>query len=282
MEEKLNSTLLKKKKIIKIAIITDIILLLIFILAIFNYSKHDVIKALAGISSILFLCNCCFILFYKENVLKTMKKEIFNAIIPEIFGTGTYMPQGMPQNMYNESKLYLNYNAYFASDRIKKGMNQLDISNVTTTLKNQNTSTTIFKGIFAIMKLDDFYKDEILIKPDYENKFVSTLVDSKNKMLGENENVVRLENLEFEKYFEVYSKNQIKARQLLTVEYMEKMVNMKNKLNTLIKVRYFGDKKYVAIWNKRLIDEKDFYKNCVNLDKIKENIKEIYEVIQKV
>ena len=132
------------------------------------------------------------------------------------------------------------------------------------------------------MKLDDFYNDEIIIKPDYENKFVSTLVDSKNKIFGENENVVRLENLEFEKYFEVYSKDQIKARQLITVEYMENMVKVKRKLNTLIKVRYCGDKKYVAIWNKRLIDEKDFYKNGIKLDKIKENIKEIYEAIQTV
>ena len=43
------------------------------------------------------------------------------------------------------------------------------------------------------------------------------------KKMGGAKDIVRLENVEFERYFEVYSDNQIEARKKITVEFMEKI-----------------------------------------------------------
>ena len=280
LEVKLNNELSNCKKNVNTGKIICGVCALLFLIFLINfaYIKNFIFITVAGI-----ILSFSFVIYYKNKFLKELKPKIFQYILTNIFTEkkAIYVPNGISEDKFIESGLSRNFNSYYTSDGIKN-IDDFYFANATAINKTKESQSTTFIGVFGVAKTNEFYNDEIIIAPDYENKYTSNLASSTKKLLGEDRNTVRLENAEFEKYFEVYSKNQLKARELVTVEYMEKLMYLRNKLNVLIKIRYVGNKKYIAIWNKRILDEKKLYKYGVNLENITQNIKDILEVIEKV
>ena len=100
--------------------------------------------------------------------------------------------------------------------------------------------------------------------------------------MGNDSQKVYLESAEFEKYFEVCSKNQIKAREIVTPKYMEDLLNIKLKLGVPIKVIYKGNMKYIAIWNKKILDDKSIFRRNLDLKALKEEFDYIIEACENI
>lgn len=283
IEMNLNEKIYRFKKNANIFNIVIIIFTLLFTITFLNnFFKHEV-NFFTFLYFVIAVILVIIRITYKRKVFKSIKEELFIKILPSLFENNKliYNEIGIPKSEFINSRIYRNFTDFYTSDGIKELSRDLYVANVTAMRKEENRKTTVFKGIFGYMKTKEFYENEIIIKPDIENKYVKNVLDEKGKILGDNVNVIRLENNEFERNFEVYSKDQIKARQLITPVYMEDLVKIKNEINAPIKIVYLGDKKYVAIWNMRIIDEKDILKNGVNIDSIKERIEKIFEIFDK-
>lgn len=283
IEMNLNEKIYRFKKNANIFNIIIIIFTLLFAITFLNnFFKHEV-NFFTFLYFVIAVILVIIRITYKRKVFKSIKEELFIKILPSLFENNklVYNEIGIPKSEFINSRIYRNFTDFYTSDGIKELSRDLYVANVTAVRKEENRKTTVFKGIFGYMKTKQFYENEIIIKPDIENKYVKNVLDEKGKILGNNSNVVRLENNEFERNFEVYSKDQIKVRQLITPVYMEDLVRIKNEINSPIKIVYFGDKKYVAIWNMRIIDEKDIWKNGVNIDSIKERIEKIFDIFDK-
>ena len=72
---------------------------------------------------------------------------------------------------------------------------------------------TVFRGVFLAAKINKNFKSETLIQMD---------TGSNPKKVGQKVQV-KLEDIEFEKLFEVYSTDQIDARYILTTAFMERL-----------------------------------------------------------
>lgn len=192
-----------------------------------------------------------------------------------------YLLEGNMKNEFINSNIYNEYNNLFFTDQINLE-NSFKISNTLAVYKTNNTRIIKFDGIFACAQNDEFFENEIIIKPSFENKYVSGIAIRKDKLLGNDSQKVYLENLEFEKYFEVYSKNQIKARELITPKYMENLLNIKLKLGVPIKIIYKGNAKYIAIWNKKLLNDKVIFKKNLDLRGLKDDFNYIIEACKNI
>lgn len=283
IEKDLNLKIEKMKKVSKITNYIIIVLSIIFI-AFFlsNFYSYNMDLKVFYIFAII-MCLIIGTIIVKNKTLKDIKNKIFINIFSDLISDYKiiYNSLGISKKEFQDSGLYSNYTDYYTSDGLKVLSNNLNIANVLALRKEENRKTTVFNGIFGYMQTEEFYEDEIIIKPDVENKYVKDILDEKSKLLGNSKYIVRLENSEFEKYFEVYSKNQIKARQLITPDYMEKIVAIRKTINAPIKIIYFGNKKYVALWDMRILNEKEIYKNGVNIEKIRENVEKIIDIFNK-
>lgn len=283
LEAKLNNEIYNANKIFKVFNIIIIVLIIIsltkFFSSFFEFKISFSFFAYFLIATILAIVE----IVYRKRLLKRIKDDIMLEILPDLLEDTKliYSELGIPKSEFINSGIYKNYTAYYTSDGLKSFSNDIYIANVTAIKKEENRKITIFKGVFGYMKTDEFLDNEIIIQPDVENKYVSNILNSSKKIFGEYNTTVRLENNEFEKCFEVYSKNQIKARQIVTPYYMENLLKIRNKINAPIKIIYKGDKKYVAIWNARIIDEKEIYKAGVKIENLKSRIKELINIFEE-
>ena len=193
-----------------------------------------------------------------------------------------YIPTGMSQAEYQLSDLYHDYTNYYSSDGIKQYANHFFISNVRLIKKIGESKKIRFTGIVGYQQLKEGMKDVIIIKPSYENKYVNSFRDDQNKLMGNAHNRVYLENNQFNNYFEVYATDQIKAREIITMDYMERLVMIRSKLNAPIKIIYKGNRKYIAIWNQRIIEEKRLYQQGIKLEGIVLKLKGIYKILDVI
>lgn len=280
LEKDINEKLLKKKKLF--GMINICILMLILVC----FGITALIRRFSILTLIVFLI-AVFIFFikfwYKDKFLKSVKKEIFTKVFPNLLDNYKfiYCENGISKDEFIHSGMYKNYTDYYTSDGVKTFFGDLYIANVKAIRKEEDRKVDVFTGVFGYIQTDEFYEDEILIKPDIENKYLKNIFDETNKLLGDFDSVVRLENNEFERYFEVYSKNQLKARQVLTPYYMENLLRLKEKLDAPIKILYKENKKYIAVWNKRIIDENYIYKNGVDFKIIKGQLEEIVSLLKE-
>ena len=226
------------------------------------------------------------IYFYRANmnnktILKNKLLNYFLLSRKEKHEAISYSSTGNLKKDFVNSNIYSGYNNLFFTEQVNIG-NDFKIANTLATNKTDESRVVKFDGIFASKKVDEFYENEIVIKPDFENKYVSSLAISKDKFMGNDTQKVYLENSEFEKYFEVYSKNQIKARELITPMYMENLLKLKLKLGVPIKVIYKGNMKYIAIWNKKILDDKNIFKRNLDLKALKDEFNYIVDACENI
>lgn len=95
---------------------------------------------------------------------------------------------------------------------------------------------------------------------------------------------VKLEDLNFDKRFSVYSQNQIEARYLITPSFMERLNNLRTAFGTKkIKCAFFDDKIVFAISTpKDLFELGDFHRSLLDKKKVKEFYDEIMAIYNMI
>ena len=105
-----------------------------------------------------------------------------------------------------------------------------------------------------------------------------------NYLKSKNLQSVKLEDLNFDKRFSVYSKDQIEARYLVTPTFMERLNNLKIKFATnKIKCAFFNSQILFAIpSDKDLFEFGTFYRSLRNKQKVKEFYDEIMAIYNMI
>jgi hypothetical protein len=187
---------------------------------------------------------------------KKFKHQIIKEVIQAVLPGSTYTPDGyVPRSDYQKSSFFLtSENRFGGEDLIThqyKGINyqfsELTTKKVTGSGKNKSTKI-IFRGIFLTCELPYKIKYRTLILPDLGEKMFGRMIgkffQSKNITRDE---LVKLEDVDFEKNFVVYSKDQIEARKILTPRMMAKILDYDKKTNHTIHLCFEPGKLYMAI-----------------------------------
>jgi hypothetical protein len=113
--------------------------------------------------------------------------------------------------------------------------------------KGNSTWTTIFKGLFIIVDFNKNFNGKTYVLPDNNNKTFKKFFifgEKRNTAFGE---LVKLESIDFEKVFAVYSTDQIEARYILSTSLMERLVNFRGKADSNIFICFANSQIYIAI-----------------------------------
>ena len=197
------------------------------------------------------------------NVYKSaFKSKIINSMVKNIDETLTYRENNrISREQFLASNIFRQrIDRYNGEDHISGTLDKtaIEFSEVHAEYKTETRDSkgrrqehwhTIFKGLFFIADFNKEFAACTVVLPDFAErtfgKFGQTLQEWGNVMNGSE--LVKLENAEFEKYFAVYSYNQIEARYVLTPLMMEKIVEFRKKVNRDIYLSFNNSKMYLGV-----------------------------------
>lgn len=135
---------------------------------------------------------------------------------------------------------------------------------------------TVFNGLFLNMKLDTPLKSDMKIVYNTTKDFGII------KTLFANDQKVNLENIDFEEKYDVYCADQIYARKIITLTFMEKLLYATNKLKRQIQITFKNDNIYIAISGLQLINDSALYSQKIDMLNIAKELDNILGIIETV
>lgn len=111
----------------------------------------------------------------------------------------------------------------------------------------ENTMSS-FRGLFAHARIAKNLNGSVVILPDHLECHLDYLAKTVQSLKNINGNrLVQLEDVEFERYFVVYSTDEVLARYVLTPAMMLRMTELRKKYNRDIMLSFNGDKFFFAV-----------------------------------
>lgn len=144
------------------------------------------------------------------------------------------------------------------------------------------TVKTVFKGLFFIGDFNKNFTCQTVVLPDNAEKFFGRLGQKLQSMNFARDDLVRLDNPEFEKHFVVYSNDQVGARYILSTSLMERIVGFKKKSNQNIHLSFVGSMVFVAISFPRNLFEPRIFRTLLDFEPIREYFEDLQLAIQIV
>jgi hypothetical protein len=269
----------KKKIYIEIgliAIITISILILLITVLISKPSNRDAFKLVTYVIFGAILLSVMIIGKFTSKAKKTIFPTLFKSIDSNLIYDGKMK---FPKDKCVDSNLFTSFSSsYHCEDSITAKVDNKDVEiyELRVETGSGKHKRTVFYGLFIDVVLDKNLKSDMKIVYNTTKDFGII------KTLFANEDKVNLENIDFENKYDVYCKDQIYARKIITLTFMEKLLYVTNKLNTGIEISFKNNNVYIAISRLQLINDGDLFTKKINMLNIAKDIDNVLEVIDTI
>jgi len=202
--------------------------------------------------------------FLIKDYTSDFKQKIIKPLVEAIDPNLTYSESlHVEEELFNNADLFSTPNKLTGNDLVRGKIEDIDIefSDIHAQKKHRNSKghknhTTIFKGLFIVSEFNKNFKGKTVVLPDTAQSTFGNIIgnwlQSKNMRRDE---LVKMDNVEFEKEFVVYSDDQIEARYILSHSLMQKLLEYKEKSKHPIHISFIGSKIHMAIeYNKDLFE----------------------------
>ena len=188
------------------------------------------------------------------------RNEVISKVIPAFMKNASYHPEeGISKSDFRKSgfPLFSNPTKYHSSGAIKGelGKSEFVFAEVLAEELIDNESTTqysdIFRGVFFIVDFKKSTDWDTLIYPDaikYFSHFLLGKLSEEKSFSEKNYRRVKLEDVEFEKHFEVYGTDQTESRYVLSTALMTRILDFKKKTKKNIQFSFKNSKVYFGIY----------------------------------
>lgn len=210
---------------------------------------------------------------------KLVKNDVMDLFI-EYFDGFTYEGgKGLNEQEMRESKLFPHYDDVQADDCFRGTYANVGIRVCEEILKQETKDSkgrthyqTVFQGIAVELEMNKNFSGQTIVTKDRGifNAFSSY----------EGLTRVKLEDVIFEKIFEVYSNDQIEARYLLTTVFMERLLGLRELYQgKKIEVGFFNNKILIAIDTRQnMFEACSFFKTILNKDRFDQVFEQIWTI----
>jgi len=199
-------------------------------------------------------------IFLKQRKIKSefvhkFKHSIINSIVKFFDESFSYDPyKSISFEEFKSSGLIAHkLDKYYGDDLVtgKIGETQITFSEVHAfyeeTRDNKKNYVEVFGGIFFIGDFNKNFKGKTYILPDKIEKTMGRFAKFFQSLIKTYGELVKLEDLEFEKEFAVYSNDQIEARYILSTSLMKRILDFRKKAGTNLSIGFKASKIYIAI-----------------------------------
>jgi len=217
-------------------------------------------------------------IFITRGYVRDFKILVIDQIVRFIDENLTYyQSRFIPRSVFVASQIFKTKpNRYKGDDYVngKIGDTQIQFSEIDAKYESgsgKNRSVkTVFKGLFFIADFNKNFKGQTIVLPDAAEKLFGhfgKLLQSWNLVRDQ---LISLEDPEFEKLFVVYGSDQVEARYILSTSLMKRIIDFREKTNRNIYLSFVGSKVFVAVPYTRNLFEPRIFKTVVDFEPIKE------------
>ena len=223
--------------------------------------------------------------FFREQVVPLLVK----AILPSL----KYAPyQGLSRSRFSKLRLFGSFDRYHSEDQLKGviGQTAIEASEVHIEKRHRNgkdkseSYTTIFRGVVFIADFNKHFKCRTVVLPDTAEKLFGKLLGNflQQMNFSEDGKLVKLENVEFEKKFAVYSTDQHEARYILTPLFMERLLAVQSQEKSPIRVLFEDSNMTIALSRSGGWLEPPFWRSFDRMEILEKTVQEIVNIIKLV
>jgi hypothetical protein len=211
------------------------------------------------------------------------KREVIGSMISFLDKSLVYEPTSyIEQFTYESSKLYLSPINRYKGDDMVKGMlgktairfcelhTEIEKVTVNNDGKRETKVSTVFRGIFFMADFNKKFVGETFILPDVAETLLGSVGTMFQKMNMSRPALVKLEDVEFEKAFAVYSTDQVEARYIISTSLMQRITEFRKKTKKRISISFINSQIFIAIPMSENMFEAPLFTSMVNYDRISE------------
>ena len=160
------------------------------------------------------------------------------------------------EHLFNRSKLFSSPDRISGNDLVKGEIKDTKIrfsdfhaEKRHRNSKGQDNWSTIFKGLFVVAEFNKNFIGETIVLPDTAQSTFGDLIGHwlQSKNIGRDE-LVKMDDIEFEKRFVVYSDDQIEARYILSHSIMKKLVTFEKRFGHPLYISFVRNHIHLAIY----------------------------------
>lgn len=217
-----------------------------------------------------------------RDYVKDFKDRIITPLIHAIDSNLIYNPGFMiSQHLFARSNLFNHsIDRYSGNDYVKGSVDgvALEFSDIhaeyeTRDSKGRTQWHTLFRGLFFVAEFNKHFKSKTVILPDQAEKAFGSLIggwlQSKN---FSRDDLIRLDDPEFEKHFVVYGNDGIEARYILSHSMMKRLLEFRKKLSYPLYVSFVHNHIHVGIGTGRDLFEPSVFRSLLEYKQAMEYI----------
>ncbi|MCK9472906.1 DUF3137 domain-containing protein [Sulfurimonas sp.] len=198
---------------------------------------------------------------FKTGVIKPLVQAIDKTLLYS-------MDSHIGEYLFEHSKLFSTPDKISGNDYVKGSIDGVNIEfsdlhaqKREKNSKRQESWSTIFKGLFIVADFNKhFYAQTVVLPDSAQNIFGDIIGHWMQSINTAREELVKMDDPEFEKEFVVYSTNQVEARYILSNSLMKKLLTFKEKSKQQVHISFVGTHIYMAIsYNKDLFEPSIFH-----------------------
>lgn len=234
---------------------------------------------------IAFIIIFIYVLSYQRKIkaefVNKFKTLVIKSIVNFFDENLDYQPQGyIPQHEFAASGIIKRkIDRYYGDDLVegKIGLTNFKFSEVHALVEEKSDDKSryveVFGGIFFIGDFNKNFSGQTYVLPDRIEKGMGRFANFFQSLAKGHGKLVKLEDIEFEKEFVVYSTDQIEARYILSTSLMQRILEFKRKAGSDIMLAFKSSNIYVAIPKKGSLFEPKIFGKLI----AEETLRKYYE-----
>jgi len=219
---------------------------------------------------------------YSKDYASEFKDKIIHPLIKQIDDSLQYSKTlCISQGHFRNSKLFKkSIDRYSGNDLVKGKIDdvKLRFSDVHAEYRSRDSKGrsswhTIFQGLFLIADFNKEFKGTTSVLPDTAEKTFGKLLGGwmQSKNMNRND-LVKMDDPEFEKQFVVYASDQIEARYILTHAMMKRLLDFKRRSSVPLYVSFSNNQIYLALEYNKDLFEPTIFSSLLEYSLIKEYV----------
>lgn len=226
----------------------------------------------------IWICNCIV-----NGYRAQFKGRVIQKLVAFIHAELVYSPQeGISEETFERSELFKHrIDRYEAEDQVhgKLGATHMGFSEVHAEYKTRSNKQThwhtLFRGLFFVADFNKHFQGKTVILPDTAERLFGRLGKKLQSWNMSRDQLVKLEDPDFEREFVVYGSNQIEARYILSTSLMARIMEFKQKTTKRIHLSFVGSHVFVAIPYQKNLFEPRLFTSLLNFQPIAEYVADL-------
>ena len=215
--------------------------------------------------------------YHAKDYTKEFKLKIIAPLVAYMDENLHYSPYGyIPQSRFEQAKITTQTISSYRGDDLISGVVKgvrVSFCDLLVEKKEQNRNTnetkTLFEGVFLEAEFPKHFYGTTYVYPQSFGSFLHYDIFGSEKLL-------KLDNVEFERYFMVYGSDTIEARYLLSHSLMAKIVAFRKKVGYDMTFSFVGGKFFMAIHYDKPTFEAKLFSSLLDYKVAKEYMETLY------